>query len=574
VTLIALNVAAQNLFDPKSFLSQLTTQPGVYRMYGARDELLYVGKARNLKKRVGSYFLRASGDPRIESMVSQIARMEVTLTASEDEALLLEATLIKELTPRYNIMYRDDKSYPLVRITQSHPYPRIGFYRGAKSGPDLYFGPFPSAGSVRETLVTLQKLFRLRPCTDIFFANRQRPCLQHQIRRCSAPCVNLISTEDYVRDIKKAVRLLEGKGDDLARELSAEMEQAAEALDFERAARLRDQIAALQRVRENRSFTGGADELDVIVAAPHASSSCIVVVSVRDGINFGHGSFFPRHPPNVEMGELLAGFIAQYYLDRPIPPEILVSHTPDECEWLAHSLAARAGRKVRISEPQRGSKVKLLTMATSTAAQSLSTRLVESASMDQRLLELQQALDLERPPQRLECFDISHTGGEKAVASCVVFDGEGPLKSGYRRFNIEGITPGDDYDQAGRASALCAHQERRNAGAGRVVHRRRQRPAGRRTRSTGRNRISESARGGHRQRANPQARSRTADSAGTRAALDAAAGLSRAAFDPAHPRRSAPVCDHRPSCAARQGAADFKSRSDRRARPDAAKGAA
>ncbi len=445
MTLIALNVAAQNLFDPKSFLSQLTTQPGVYRMYGARDELLYVGKARNLKKRVGSYFLRASGDPRIESMVSQIARMEVTLTASEDEALLLEATLIKELTPRYNIMYRDDKSYPLVRITQSHPYPRIGFYRGAKSGPDLYFGPFPSAGSVRETLVTLQKLFRLRPCTDIFFANRQRPCLQHQIRRCSAPCVNLISTEDYVRDIKKAVRLLEGKGDDLARELSAEMEQAAEALDFERAARLRDQIAALQRVRENRSFTGGADELDVIVAAPHASSSCIVVVSVRDGINFGHGSFFPRHPPNVEMGELLAGFIAQYYLDRPIPPEILVSHTPDECEWLAHSLAARAGRKVRISEPQRGSKVKLLTMATSTAAQSLSTRLVESASMDQRLLELQQALDLERPPHRLECFDISHTGGEKAVASCVVFDGEGPLKSGYRRFNIEGITPGDDY---------------------------------------------------------------------------------------------------------------------------------
>ena len=377
-----MKAAAPSLFDPKSFLSQLSSQPGVYRMYDARDDLLYVGKARNLKKRVSSYFLRASGDPRIESMVSQIQRMEVTITTTEDEALLLEATLIKELTPRYNIMYRDDKSYPLVRITQSHPYPRIGFYRGAKSGGDLFFGPFPSAGSVRETLVTLQKLFRLRPCTDIFFSNRQRPCLQHQIRRCSAPCVGAISPEDYARDVAKAVRLLEGRGDDLARELAAEMEQAAEALDFERAARLRDQIAALQRVRENRSFTGGADELDVIVVAPHASSSCIVVVSVRDGINFGHGSFFPRHPPNVDMGELLASFIAQYYLERPIPPEILVSHVPDECDWLAHSLAVRAGRKVRISEPQRGSKLKLMTMAGTTAVQSLSTRLVESASME------------------------------------------------------------------------------------------------------------------------------------------------------------------------------------------------
>jgi excinuclease ABC subunit C len=432
-------------FDSKAFLSQLTTQPGVYRMYGPHEELLYVGKARNLKKRVSSYFLRASGDPRIESMVSQICRMQVTVTRTEDEALLLEATLIKELRPRYNVMYRDDKSYPLVRITQSHAYPRIMFYRGAQSGPDLYFGPFPSAGSVRETLVTLQKLFRLRPCNDTFFSNRRRPCLQHQIQRCSAPCVALITPEDYARDVKKAARLLEGKGDELAQELGEEMEQAAEALEFERAARLRDQIAALRRVRESRAITGGADALDVIVVAPHASMSCVVVMSVRDGMNLGHGSYFPRHPVGVEPAELLEGFIAQFYLDRPPPPEVLVSELPGESAWLQTSLSSRAGRNIRIARPRRGAKLRLLDMALSTAAQALSARLVETASMDARLLELQRALDLERVPRRLECFDISHTRGEKAVASCVVFNEEGPLKAAYRKFNIEDVNPGDDY---------------------------------------------------------------------------------------------------------------------------------
>jgi excinuclease ABC subunit C len=431
-------------FDARSFLSQLTTQPGVYRMYGESGELLYVGKARNLKKRVGSYFLRASGDPRIESMVSQIRRMEVTITPTEDDALLLEATLIKELNPRYNIMYRDDKSYPYVRIT-AHPYPRITFHRGGKTGDDRYFGPFPSASSVRETLATLQKLFLLRPCRDSFFEHRRRPCLQHQIHRCSAPCVGLISPENYARDVNKAVRLLEGKADELADELGVEMEQAAEALEFERAARLRDQIAALKRVREHRAITGGADELDVIAVAPHASTPCVVVMSVRGGQNLGHGSYFPRQPRGAGVGELLAGFIAQYYLERPVPREVLVSDTPDDAEWLEHSLSSRAGRNVRVLKPLRGSKLKLLGMARSTAAQALSARLVEAASMDQRLVELQQALDLEHPPRRLECFDISHTRGERTVASCVVFNEEGPLKAAYRKFNIEGQQPGDDY---------------------------------------------------------------------------------------------------------------------------------
>lgn len=431
-------------FDSRGFLSQLTTQPGVYRMYGGAQELLYVGKARNLKKRVGSYFLRASGDPRIESMVSQIRRIDVTLTHTEDEALIVEANLIKEFNPRYNVMYRDDKSYPYVRFS-AHEYPRIGYYRGAKTGKDRYFGPFPSAGSVRETLYTLQKLFRLRPCRDSFFANRNRPCLQHQIKRCSAPCVGLISKQDYARDLSRAARLLEGKADVLALELNQEMEAASEALEFERAARLRDQIAALKRVRENRAITGGADELDVIAVAQHASTSCVVVMSVRDGLNLGHRSHFPKHPAHIDAAELLESFISQHYLDLPAPPEVLVSHDFEDSDWVQAAVGNRSGRKVVIRRPQRGAKLRLMDMAQATAAQALSTRLVEAASMDERLLELQRALDLENPPRRMECFDISHTRGELTVASCVVFNEAGPAKASYRKFNIEGITPGDDY---------------------------------------------------------------------------------------------------------------------------------
>jgi excinuclease ABC subunit C len=431
-------------FDSRPFLSQLTTHPGVYRMYGAADELLYVGKARNLKKRVGQYFLRASGNPRIESMVSQIRRIEVTVTRTEDEALILENNLIKEFGPRYNVMYRDDKSYPYVRIS-GHAYPRISYYRGAKTPQDRYFGPFPNAGAVRETLYALQKLFQLRPCRDSFFAHRERPCLQHQIKRCSGPCVGLIAPEDYARDVAKAVRLLEGRGDELARELGVEMEQAAEALEFELAARLRDQIAALKRVRENRVMTGGADELDVVAVAPHAGSSCVVVMSVRDGVNIGHRSHFPKHPPGASVAELLESFVSQHYTQFPPPAEILISHEIEDADWIERGISQQAGRRVAIRQPQRGAKLKLVEMALGTAQQALSARLLEAASMDQRLIELQQALDLEAPPRRMECFDISHTRGERAVASCVVFGEDGPLKASYRKFNIDGITPGDDY---------------------------------------------------------------------------------------------------------------------------------
>ena len=428
--------AAALSFDSRAFLSQLTLQPGVYRMYGRGDELLYVGKARNLKKRVSTYFLRASGDPRIEAMVSQVVRVDVTITHSEDEALILESNLIKELSPRYNIVYRDDKSYPYVRFT-AHEYPRIGYYRGAKTGKDRYYGPFPSASAVRETLYTLQKLFKLRPCRDSFFDNRQRPCLQHQIKRCSAPCVGLVTPEEYGRDLHNASRLLSGKADEVARELAEEMERAADALEFERAARLRDQIAALKRVRENRAITGGAEDLDVIACAPHASGSCVVVMSVRDGLNLGHRSHFPKHSAHAAPEELIESFISQHYLDQPAPPEILLSHAPEDCEWLEQAITRVSGRRVALRKPQRGAKVRLMEMALSTALQALSTRLVEAASMDARLIELQRALDLDKPPTRMECFDISHTRGERTVASCVVFNQDGPLKTAYRKFNIE-----------------------------------------------------------------------------------------------------------------------------------------
>lgn len=422
-------------FDSKGFLSQLTLEPGVYRMYDSNGELLYVGKARNLKKRVSTYFLRASGDARIETMVSQVARVEVSVTHSEDEALILESNLIKEYAPKYNIVYRDDKSYPYVRLS-AHAYPRISYYRGAKTGKDRYFGPFPSAGAVKETLYTLQKLFKLRPCRDSFFSNRQRPCLQHQIMRCSAPCVGLIGEQEYARDIHNATRMLEGKGDELSRELGEEMERASDALEFERAAKLRDQIVALKRVRENRAISGGAQDLDVVAVALHPAGSCVAVVSVRDGLNLGHRSHFPKHSAQVDAPELIESFISQHYLQQPPPAEIVISHPLEDAQWLEQALSGAAGRKVAIHHPQRGIKVRLLSMALSTAEQALSARRVEAASMDDRLLELQQALDLEQVPSRMECFDISHTRGERTVASCVVFNQEGPLKSAYRKFNI------------------------------------------------------------------------------------------------------------------------------------------
>jgi excinuclease ABC subunit C len=449
------------VFDSGSFLQQLTTQPGVYRMYGAAGELLYVGKARNLRKRVATYFLRASGSPRIEAMVAQIARIEVTVTHTEDEALVLEANLIKQSAPRYNVSLRDDKSYPYLQITGDHAFPRIAFHRGAKLARHRYFGPYPSAAAVRETLLSLQKLFRLRPCSDSFFANRSRPCLQHQIGRCSAPCVAKITPQDYARDVANAERLLEGKGEELAAELTGAMERAAAAQEYELAARVRDQVAALRRLQSDRSFVAGVRDADAIAVALHPSGSCVTVLSVRDGRNLGHRSFFPEHAPEVEAGPLLDDFLGQYYLERKAPAEILVPQPPDDPGWLEESLSRASGRKVRITVPQRGARHRLLEMARLTAGQGLSAQRAASASMQARMAELQRVLGLDEPPQRMECFDISHTMGEGTVASCVVFNAEGPLKSAYRRFNIEGLAPGDDYGAIRQAvSRRFAHVKR------------------------------------------------------------------------------------------------------------------
>jgi excinuclease ABC subunit C len=431
-------------FDSRSFIQQLTTQPGVYRMYGAGGDLLYVGKAKSLKKRVASYFLRASGSPRIEAMVAQIARIEVTVTHTEDEALVLEANLIKQYAPRYNVSLRDDKSYPYLAITGGHPFPRILFHRGARLRQHRYFGPYPSAVAVRETLLSLQKLFRLRPCSDAFFSHRTRPCLQHQIGRCSAPCVGKIPAADYARDVANAARLLDGKGEELGEELTAAMEAASAAQDYELAARVRDQVAALRRLQADRRLVPDVRDADAIAVALHASGSCVTVLSVRDGRNLGHRSFFPQHPPEIELAALLGEFLGQYYLERKAPAEIFVPRSPDERAWLEHSLTQLAGRKVRIAVPQRGGRHRLLEMARLTAEQGLSAHRAANASMQARLAELQRVLALDEPPRRLECFDISHTMGEETVASCVVFDENGPLKAAYRRFNIDGLAPGDD----------------------------------------------------------------------------------------------------------------------------------
>ncbi len=432
-------------FDPQAFLRQLTSRPGVYRMLGAQDEVLYVGKARNLKKRVSSYFLRASGNPRIEQMVAQVARVEVTVTPSEDEALLLENSLIKALKPRYNVLLRDDKSYPYIRITRSHAYPRIMFHRGARTPADEFFGPYPSAATVRETLSLLQRVLQLRPCTDSYFANRTRPCLQHQIKRCSAPCVERISQTRYGEDVKAARDLLRGRGDRLLAEFGQRMAQQAAAQEYEAAAESRDRIAMLRRMQEQRVVTGAARDFDVVAVGQRDGMVGALVMSIRDGCNLGHRSLFPKAPAHTPNEEIMESFLGQYYMAHEPPREILINQSISDEAWLIKGLTVSGGRPVQIRARVRGQRRRLLEMAELTLAEALSARLVSHTGLGRRLEALQDALALDELPRRLECFDISHTQGESAVASCVVFDDSGSLRSAYRRFNIEGVEPGDDY---------------------------------------------------------------------------------------------------------------------------------
>ena len=444
-------------FDGKLFVQTLTGAPGVYRMFDARDELLYVGKARNLKKRVGSYFLKPKMDPRIAAMVGQIARMETTVTRTEAEALLLEAQLIKTLKPRYNIVLRDDKSYPYIHLTgtaaaggasdapRPDAFPRLAFHRGARSGSGRYFGPFPSAGAVRESLDLIQKLFRIRNCEDSYFRNRSRPCLQYQIRRCTAPCVGLVGVDDYAENVRHAEMFLDGRGGVVMDELVAAMEQASARLAFEQAARIRDQIGAVKRVQAHHYVQGASADMDVVACTIRGGVGCVSVLFFRNGVSLGSRDFFPRLAGVVDEAVVLASFIAQYYLERPVPAELIASHAPEDCEPLAEALSVRAGREVAIKTSVRGDRARFLDLARRNAEAALAARLASRQTLLARFEALRDLLGLDETPQRIECFDISHTMGEATVASCVVFGPEGPEKSQYRRFNITGITPGDDY---------------------------------------------------------------------------------------------------------------------------------
>ena len=431
-------------FDGKIFVSTLSGAPGVYRMFDARDELLYVGKAANLKKRVGSYFLKPKMDPRINAMVAQIARMETTITRTEAEALLLEAQLIKSLKPRYNIVLRDDKSYPYIHLTEGD-FPRLAFHRGARSAGGRYFGPFPSAGAVRGSLDLIQKLFKIRNCEDSYFRNRSRPCLQYQINRCTAPCVGLVTVADYAENVRHATMFLDGRGGVVMDELVATMERASASLQFERAAQIRDQIAAVKRVQANHYVQGANADMDVIACAIRGGIACVSVLFFRNGVSLGSRDFFPRLPADADAAAITGSFIAQYYLERPVPAELIVSHAPDDAAVLAEALAGRVEHAVEIKPSVRGDRARFRDLAMRNAEAALTSRLASRQTLLARFEALRDLLGMDETPQRIECFDISHTMGEATVASCVVFGPEGPEKSQYRRFNIAGITGGDDY---------------------------------------------------------------------------------------------------------------------------------
>jgi excinuclease ABC subunit C len=433
------------MFDHKEYLASLPRRPGVYRMYGADQQLLYVGKARSLKDRVGHYFLASNVDPKVQALVAQVSAIEVTVTNSDTEALLLEYNLIKEHKPRFNIVLKDDKSFPYIQLCDDHRFPRLAFYRGARAAGTRYFGPFPNAGAVRDTLNQLQKLFRIRNCRDSFFANRSRPCLQHQIGRCSAPCVGLISREAYAQDVAAAVKVLEGRSEEVTAELQGRMEAGAARLEFERAAQIRDQLSALQRIQAQQFITAeGERDVDVFAIVSELGEFAVSVMLVRGGRNLGTTTYFPR-AVLAEPHEALASFVMQYYSGTDAPPEVLLGSRIEESSALAEALSTRCGHAVAVRHPARGLPARWVELTRDNAAQALRMRFQQKAGMDEMLADLAAELDLPEPPARLECFDISHTGGEGTVASCVVFGPEGPLKKEYRRFNIAGVTPGDDY---------------------------------------------------------------------------------------------------------------------------------
>ena len=416
-------------------------------MYDAEHKLLYVGKARNLKNRVGSYF-RASGlTEKTMALVARIQEIQVTVTTTEVDALLLEHNLIKSHQPPYNILLRDDKSYPYIFLSSDDRFPRLSLHRGAKRRKGQYFGPYPSAGAVRESLHFLQKVFKVRQCEDSYFRNRSRPCLQHQIDRCTAPCVGLVSEDEYAQQVENTTLFLRGKSQELMVRLADDMEQAAAELAYEKAAVYRDQLSQLQQVQASQGIEGVQGDLDILAAAVEAGRACVQVLFVRAARVLGSKTYYPPLRLQENPAEVLGAFVPQYYLGgaRAIPGEIIVNAPPEDVATLAQALSAQAGRQVRVRSRVREARARWLQLAVQTAETSLASHLSGRQSVLERLQALQELLDLPEQPQRMECFDISHSSGEATVASCVVFDQNGPRKSDYRRFNIEGITPGDDY---------------------------------------------------------------------------------------------------------------------------------
>jgi len=431
-------------FDGKAYAAALSTAPGVYRMYAADDSLLYVGKAGALRKRVSSYFNNTPKTPRIHAMLAQVARMDVTVTRTEGEALLLENQLIKSLAPRYNVSLRDDKSYPYILLTQE-TWPRIAMHRGPRAVPGRYFGPYPGVGAVRDTLNLMQKLFKIRNCEDSVFRNRTRPCLQHQIGRCSAPCVDRVPAGDYAQAVRRAGLFLDGRSDELTDELGAAMEDASQRLEFEEAARLRDLVGSLRSMQARQYVDGRAADLDVLACAMQGTSACVLLLAFRDGRNLGTRAFFPRTHGEDNPAEVLAAFVSQYYAEQTPPQEIVLDREIPDAALIETALSASAERKVQLKWNVRGERAGYLDLATRNAEITLASELSSRNAQQVRGEALRDLLGLGEPAKRIECFDISHTMGEATVASCVVFDAAGPVRAQYRRYNITGIEPGDDY---------------------------------------------------------------------------------------------------------------------------------
>ena len=437
--------SVESSFDGKAFARTLTDRPGVYRMLDAEGTVIYVGKARNLRRRVSSYFQPSVSDRKTLALVRQVRGIEVTVTNTEAEALILENNLIKQYQPRYNVLLRDDKSYPYIQLSTQQEWPRLSLHRGARRAPGRYFGPYPNVLAVRETLNYLQKVFPIRQCEDTFFRNRSRPCLQYQIKRCSAPCVGLVSPEAYAKDVRHVEMFLEGKSATVIDELVRQMEAASEQLEFERAAQIRDRIATLRKIQERQHIAGEKGDLDVIACVSKDGLACVQVFFFRKGLSLGNKSFFPKMPLDMSEADVLAAFIARYYLGRPAPRELIVSHRLAERSLLEEALSQGSGYRVKISTGVRGERRHWLELAKTNAEYALAGRLASRVTLDERFGELQEVLGLDEIPNRIECFDISHSHGEATVASCVVFNRDGPVKSDYRRFNIEGVAPGDDY---------------------------------------------------------------------------------------------------------------------------------